>query len=60
MINNPIIRKSFKTLLTTERRLTGWQFLVADFSPTFLNTGTTDETFQKSGKQDTYQKVQLV
>ena len=35
-----------------ERRLTGWQFLAVDLSPIFLNTGTTDETFQQSGKQD--------
>ena len=41
-----------KTLLTTERRLTGCQFLAVDLSPAFLNTGTTDETFQQSGKQD--------
>ena len=40
------------TLLTTEGRLTRQQVLAADLSPTFLNTGTTDETFQQSGKQD--------
>ena len=28
------------------------QFLAVDLSPTFLTTGTTDETFQQSGKQD--------
>ena len=33
-----------KTLLTTERRLTGWYFLVADLSQIFLNTETTNET----------------
>ena len=43
-----------KTLLTTERRLTGQYFLAVDLSPTFLNTGTTDETFQQSGKQDSF------
>ena len=41
-----------KTLLTTERRLTGWYYLAVDFSLTFLNTDTTNETFQQSGKQD--------
>ena len=35
----------------TDRRLTGQQFLAVDLSPTFLKTGTTDETFQQSGKQ---------
>ena len=34
-----------KTLITIEIGLKGQQFLVVDFSPTFLNTGTTDETF---------------
>ena len=34
-----------KTLPTTERRLTGRQFLAADLSPAFSNTGTTDKTF---------------
>ena len=59
MINNPIIiLTSFsKTLLVTERRLTGGGggggiLDPADLFPTFLNTGTTDETFQQSGKQD--------
>ena len=41
-----------KTLLATERRLTGKWFLAVDLSPTFLNTGTIDEAFQQSGKQD--------
>ena len=28
--------------------------LAVDLSPTFLNAGTTDETFQQSGKQDSF------
>ena len=52
MINNPIIYKFSKTLLTAEKRLTGQYFLAVDLSPTFLNTGTTDETFRQSGEQD--------
>ena len=39
------------SLLSTERRLTGQQFLTVDLSPTYLNTGTTNDTFQQSGKQ---------
>ena len=31
-----------------------------DLFPIFLNTGTTDETFQQSGKQDAYCRVQQV
>ena len=38
-----------KTLRTTERQLTGQKFLAVDLSPTFLNTGTTNENFQQSG-----------
>ena len=43
-----------KTLLTAERRLTGQLFLAADLSLTFLNTGTTDQTFQQLAKQDPF------
>ena len=37
--------------------------LAVDLSPTFLNIGTTDETFQQSAKQDSLRhllKVQLI
>ena len=57
----------WKTLLTTERRLTMRYFLAVGLYPTFLNTGTTDKTFQQSGKcifrytlSDRYWRVQLV
>ena len=56
VINNPIIYS--KTLLTTERRLTGWQVLAVDLSSTFFNTGTTDTTFRQSGKQDSFRHIQ--
>ena len=46
-----------RTLLTTERRLTGWQLLAVDLLPTFLNTGTTNEPFQQSGKQDYFRYI---
>ena len=46
-----------KTLLITERRLTGQQFLVVDLFPTFLNTGTTDETLQQCGKKDSFRHI---
>ena len=44
-----------KTLPTTERRLTGWYSLAVD--PTFLNPGTTNETFQQSGKLDSFRHI---
>ena len=40
----------------------GLQFLAVDLSPAFLNTGTTNDNFQQSGKQDPFRhslKVQL-
>ena len=45
--------------LTIEWRLTGRDFLTVDISPTFLNTGTTDETFRQSGKQDSFRHFYL-
>ena len=46
-----------KTLLTTGKRLTGQYFLYVDLSTILLNTGTTDETFQQSGKQDSFRRL---
>ena len=57
MINKPIIYKFSKTLITPERRLTGQWFLAVDLSPTLLHTGTTDETFQQSGKHDSFTHI---
>ena len=53
MINKALIYKFF----TTERRPTGKYFLTIDLSRTFLNTRTTDETFQQSGKQDSFKHI---
>ena len=57
MINNPIIYKFFKDF-TNNRKKT---YRVLVFSsrpfPTFLNKGTTDETFQQSGKQDSFRNT---
>ena len=41
----------------TERRLTGRYFLAVDLSLTFLNTGTNNDTFQQSGKQDSFRHI---
>ena len=49
-----LLTNIFKTFQITERRLTRRQFLAINLSLTFLNTGTTDETFQQSEKQDSY------
>ena len=48
VINNCIIYKFFKDFTNHRRRLTGWLFIAVDLSPTFLNIGTADETFQQS------------
>ena len=52
MISNLIIYKFFKDI-TNHRKNTNRAvvFSSIDLSPTFLNTGTTNETFQQSGKQ---------
>ena len=51
VISHHFIYKFFKDS-TNRIRLIGWQFLAEDLSPTFLNTGTTNETFQQCGKQN--------
>ena len=33
------------------------KLLAVEFSPTFLNTGTTDETFQQPGKQESFRHI---
>ena len=50
-INNLLFTNFSKALLTTKRRLTGQYFLVVDLSLTFLNTVTTNKTFQQCGKK---------
>ena len=47
----------WKTLLTTERRLSEWKCLHVDLFPTFLNTGTYDKTFQQSWKQNFFRHL---
>ena len=55
MINNPIIYKLFNDF-TNHRKKTRRTFAV-DLFPTLLNTGSTDETFQQSGKQDSFRHI---
>ena len=57
MMNNPFTYKFFKDFTNTEIRLTEWQFLAVDLSPTFLNTWTTYEIFQQSRKQDNFRHL---
>ena len=52
MINNPIIYKFLKDF-TNHRKKTKKE----DLSPTFLNTGTTEKTFQETGKQDSVEHL---
>ena len=61
MINKCIIYKFFKDF-PNHRKKTNRAVVFScrpTFSPTFLSTGTTNETFQQSEKQ-VYMKVQLV
>ena len=56
MINNPIICKFFKDCANHRTKTNR----VVDLSPTFVNTGTTDETFQQCGKQDFLKLVSAI
>ena len=58
VINKAIIYKFLKKLvLTRERRQTMLQYLAAGLSLTFLNRRTTNETFQQSGKEDSFRHI---
>ena len=57
MIKNPIIYKIFKDFTNHRKKTNRAVVLVVDLSPTFLNPGTTDDTFQQSGKQDTFRHI---
>ena len=60
MINNPVIYKFIYYVqdFTNLRRKTNRAVaLNCDLSPTFLNTGTTNETFQQSGKKDSFKHI---
>ena len=52
-----VLFTSFSEILQTTERLTGWWFLAVGFSPTFLNTGPNNETFQQYGKQDLFRQL---
>ena len=60
MINSPIFYKFFKDFADYRKktnRVTGWYFLDVNLFPTLLNAGTTDVTFQQSGKQDSFRHI---
>ena len=57
MINNSIIYKSFEDLTNHRKRTNRAVVLVVDLFPTFLKTGTTDETFQQSGKRYSFRQI---
>ena len=53
MINSPINYKLFKDL-TNHRKKTNREVVFRSRPPPFFNTATMDETFQQSGKQDSF------
>ena len=56
-INKPIIYKFFKGF-TNHRKKTNREVVFScRLFQTFLNTGSTDETFQQSGKQDSFRHI---
>ena len=57
VINNPIIYKFFKDFTNQRKKTNRTVVLAVDLSTTFLNTGTTHEIFQQSGKQDSFRQM---
>ena len=57
MINNPVIYKFFKDFNNHRKKTNRAVVFSSNLSPTFLNTGTSDETFQHSGKQDSFRHI---
>ena len=56
MINNPIILKFFEDF-TNHRKKTNWAVVSSSRPfPNILNTGNIDETFQQSGKEDSFRQ----
>ena len=52
-----MILKVFEYFTNHRKKTNGQQFLAVDLSPTFLNTRTTDKTFQQSEKQDSFRHI---
>ena len=57
MISNPIIYKFFKDFTNHRKKTNRVVVLALDLSPPFLNIGITNETFQQSGKQDSFRHI---
>ena len=57
VINGLIIQKFFKDFNNHKKILTGQQCLAVDLSQILLNTATTNETFQQSGKEDSFRHI---
>ena len=55
VINNSIIHKFFKGFTNHRKKMIVFQLQTVP--PTFLNTGTTNETFKQSGKQDSFRHL---
>ena len=54
VINNPIIYKFFKYFSNHRKKTNREKVFSSRPFPTFLNTWTTNETFQQSGEQDSF------
>ena len=57
VINNPIICKFYKDSTNHRKKTNRTVVLAVDLSPTFLNTGTTNETLQQAGKHDSFRNL---
>ena len=59
MINKPLIYKDlvFKDFTNHRKKTNRVVVFSCRLSPTFFNIGNTDDTFQQSGKQDTFRHI---
>ena len=57
VVNKLIVVKFSKDFSICRRKTNRIVVFNIGFSPTFLNTGVTDETFQQSGKQDSFRRI---
>ena len=57
MNNNPIIYKFFKDFINYRKKTNRTIVLALYLSSTFIDTGTTNKTFQQSGKQDSFRHI---
>ena len=57
VVNKPIIYRFFKDFSKHRKKTNREVVLTVDLSAAFLSTETTNETFQQSGKEDSFRHI---